>query len=134
MLRLHVRCVELETEASFKKIVLDAKMGNLMGSGRDKDFHDCKLHTSRNQSHRLRESHYQEFDSIIVDTSWHTCTSLVEFVYTICEARNPIIQAGFPKTPEELLTGMKPTVAHMLSFSCKVWALVANRPAKRIER
>lgn len=36
-------------------------------------------------------------------------------------------------TPEEILTGRKPSVAHLAAFKCKVWVRVAGKVQKRLE-
>lgn len=43
-----------------------------------------------------------------------------ECLYAVCEARKCIVGVGCTMVLEEVLTGMKPLVAHMRTFACKV--------------
>ena len=49
---------------------------------------------------------------------WAVC------LYAAVDARKRIVCGGCSKTPEELLTGVKPSEEHLRTFGCKVWVQI----------
>lgn len=54
-------------------------------------------------------------------------------LYAVWDWRNLIVHAGCTKTPEELITYVKPSVAHMPTFDCNDWAQVADKTRKTLK-
>lgn len=50
----------------------------------------------------------------------------VELVYAVCKAQNSIDRLGSSKTLGELLTGVRPSVANLRTFGCKVWVRIPD--------
>lgn len=58
---------------------------------------------------------------------------LAECLHEVCNACNRVVRTARSKAPQELLTGVKPTVADLRTFGCKVWARVPDKKRKALE-
>lgn len=56
-----------------------------------------------------------------------------ECLYAVCVARNHVSRPQQEKTPEELLTGLKPSVAHLRTNGCRTWIRVPEETRKALE-
>lgn len=56
-----------------------------------------------------------------------------ECFYAVCDACNRGVRAGHSRTPEEMLTGVKPTIRHIRLFRCKVCITVPDKTRKTLK-
>lgn len=90
---------------------------NLQKSGRDERL-------NRNLKNAMRTS---LIHAGFLLSLWVSC------FYAVCDAHRNIVNEGCIKTPEELLTGVKPSVAHLRTLSCQVWAQVTDKMRMALE-
>lgn len=57
----------------------------------------------------------------------------VECLHAVCNAHNRLACTGQSEKPENLLTGAKPTVAHIRPLRCKVWVIFLDKAQHLLE-
>lgn len=137
LLKRHVRCIERQTGTSVKKVVLDGGKKYLKGSDNleqeETMIFTTATSTTQDNDHAKRED--CTINNVIRTLLVHAgapANLWDECLYTVCDGRSRFVRTDCKMTREELLTGVKPLLAHIGTSGYTFWARVADETGKAL--
>lgn len=138
MLNRHVHWLESQTDRRVRKIVLDGGKEYAKDT-KESESRGIKICATSTYTAEVSGKAGQMNQTVkkAVRTMWlysgAPASSWEKCLYVVRDVRNCVDHKRHSERPEELLTGVKPSVAHIRALGCKAWIRVPDKTTKTLE-
>lgn len=132
LLECQVSWIERRSGCMVKRIVLDdsreydRRLKDLFMQGIEVSPTSPNTPQESGRAERKNHTIKNGIRTLLIQTSV-PASFLAECLCGVCDACSSVVRLGCPKTPEDLLTGVKQNVGHLQIFGGKVWARVHDK-------